>query len=241
MPCRLEPIACGSPRYAFTDRCPRTSHQRSQVGQGLQRLGHADDALDVGGVETALGAVSELGETLLAIHRIGNRASVMTAGFAEHASVRQPHSGHSPVSGGFFGMSGLRLMRTLPRTDCTRGRERRSVAERVDIDPPVGNRHCTAIGEIELAIETAAGGPLMAGSLVASRNFQFEIRDVLGTKVVSLPQSDSRFDRPLHEDLSRITLDVESGVDELKPCAEIACELIPFESVAKERFDETSP
>ena len=43
----------------------QNAHQLPHVGQGLQRLGHADDALDVGIVETALGAVSKLDETLL--------------------------------------------------------------------------------------------------------------------------------------------------------------------------------
>src|SRR3977135_872514 len=57
----------------------QNEHQRSHVGQGLQRLGHADDALNVGGVDTSLGAVSDLSETILAIHRVGNRAFVMTA------------------------------------------------------------------------------------------------------------------------------------------------------------------
>jgi hypothetical protein len=76
---------------------------------------------------------------------------------------------------------------------------------------------------------------------VASRNFQLQIGNVGRAKLVSQPQRKSRFNCPLHEDLSRIALDIESGIDQLIPRAQIACELIPVEPGAKKRFDETSP
>ena len=167
MHCRLEPIACGSPRYVFTDRCPRTAISGRTSGRDSSRSAMPMTRSMSAESRLHLAQSRELGETLLAIHRIGNRASVMTAGFAEHASVRQPHSGHGPVVRRISRNVGIALDADLTQNGLHSRRERRSVAERVDIDPPVGNRHCTAIGEIELAIETAAGGPLMAGSLVS--------------------------------------------------------------------------
>ncbi len=137
-------------------------HQRSQVRQGLQRFGHANDALDVGGVETALGAVFELDDPLVAIHRIRDRAPVMTACFAEHASVRQPDSGHSPGVGRISRNVGIALDAHFLQDRLHARRESLGVAEGVDIDAPVGNCHRAAIGEIELAIETARGRTFVA-------------------------------------------------------------------------------
>jgi hypothetical protein len=58
---------------------PQNPHELAQVWEGFQCLNHADDALNVLGLEAPSSACSDFAEALVATHRIGNGATVITA------------------------------------------------------------------------------------------------------------------------------------------------------------------
>src|SRR5882672_10696805 len=78
---------------------PQNHHELAQVWECLQRLDHANDAFNVGGLEAAPRARSDFAEALVATHRVGNRATVMTALFVEFPPILQAHAGDGPGVG----------------------------------------------------------------------------------------------------------------------------------------------
>ena len=78
---------------------PQNPHELAQVWEGLQRLDHADDALNIRGLEAPPRACSDFAEVLVATHRVGNGAAVMTALFAEFPPITQAHAGDGPGIG----------------------------------------------------------------------------------------------------------------------------------------------
>jgi hypothetical protein len=75
---------------------PQNLHELAQVWQCLQRLDHADDALNVSGLEALPSTRSNFTEVLVATHWVGYGAAVMTALFAEFPPIAQAYAGDGP-------------------------------------------------------------------------------------------------------------------------------------------------